>query len=291
MAVTESTASQLAQEARLAGEVRALLEDPNVVALKVETVRKWTDRFFATAVILALLFTMVTVQQFASHGFPTYSFPWFTAWLLDPMFSLALIAVLVAEVVTARYQIKLGQWAQISKWFFLLIVLVMNIWIPFAAGIPSGVILHAGPVLLVFVIAQVAPEIRERLTEAVLRAERITVEKLKTQVPVVPTPFDTTPVLAAEAAVDPSPVNPPHRVDPASTKPTKPSTGVAPTPTSKDDLYLVEQLRREWIEKGHRPGTFRMAKELKAPRRKLDKLISEMPDPTNGRGSYVGSSS
>lgn len=161
---------QLAVEAREAAEIRSLISRPDVVALQVERVRMFVDRLFGTAVVLGLLFTMVSVQQFAAQGEPFPSFSWWTAWLLDPMFSLALIGVLIAEVVTARYRVDMGFWPEASKWFFLISVLTMNTWEAITAGVPSRVALHAAPVALVFFVAQVAPAIRNKLTEAVIRA-------------------------------------------------------------------------------------------------------------------------
>ena len=59
-----------------------------------------------TGLLLGLAFTMVNVQTFAAAGAAVGSLPWVAAWLLDPMVSLVLVAVLRAEQVTARYQVE-----------------------------------------------------------------------------------------------------------------------------------------------------------------------------------------
>lgn len=211
------SAEELASEARDAAEVRALLTQPAVVALRAEQVRRVVDLLFAVAVVLGLLFTMATVQQFAADGEPMFSLAWWTAWLLDPMFSLALIGVLIAEIVTARYQVDLGFWPAASKWFFLGAVLVMNTWAAVAAVHPAQIALHAAPVGLVFVVAQVAPAIRNKLTESVNRAtEEATrvgdhqpTEVVAERVPV----FEPFPVIAPMAPAPPPEVTPPAKTE------------------------------------------------------------------------------
>src|SRR4051812_39450292 len=46
---------------------------------------------------------MVNAQSFAAAGAPVWSLGWCAAWLLDPMVSVVLVAVLRAEQVTAHY--------------------------------------------------------------------------------------------------------------------------------------------------------------------------------------------
>src|SRR4051794_39383177 len=89
-----------------ASQVRALSTHPDVVALRVESVRTQVDRCMWVGIVLGLAFTMVNVQAFAAQGAAQWSMPWFAAWLLDPMVSLVLIAVLRAEQITARYQVS-----------------------------------------------------------------------------------------------------------------------------------------------------------------------------------------
>jgi hypothetical protein len=124
-------------------------------------------------IVLGLAFTMVNVQAFAAQGAVVGSLPWIAAWLLDPMVSLVLIAVLRAEQITARYQVSdHTRWIGRTKRFAFAATYAMNTWASFGHGDVAGVVLHSVPPVLVFCAAETAPVLRDRLTEAVLRAER-----------------------------------------------------------------------------------------------------------------------
>lgn len=166
--------ARLAAEAADAARVRALTTDPDVIALRVERVRSQVDALLWAGIVLGLAFTMVNVQGFAAAGSPVYSAGWWVAWLLDPMVSLVLLAVLRAEQVTARYQVALPAWGRRTKWLTFAATYVMNTWTswgladaPFSA---AGVVLHSVPPLVVFATAETGPGLRDRLTEAVHRA-------------------------------------------------------------------------------------------------------------------------
>jgi hypothetical protein len=77
------------------------------------------DRLCWTGILLGLAFTMTNVQQFAASGAASWSLPWCAAWLLDPMVSLVLLAILRAEQATARYGVRMGGWVRAAKWFTL----------------------------------------------------------------------------------------------------------------------------------------------------------------------------
>ncbi|TDW88788.1 hypothetical protein [Kribbella sp. VKM Ac-2566] len=156
-----------------ASQVRALSTHPDVVALRVESVRTQVDRCMWVGIVLGLAFTMVNVQAFAAQGAVLWSLPWFAAWLLDPMVSLVLIAVLRAEQITARYQVSDNtNWIRKTKRFAFAATYVMNTWASFGHRDIAGIVLHSVPPLLVFCAAETAPVLRDRLTEAVLRAEQ-----------------------------------------------------------------------------------------------------------------------
>jgi hypothetical protein len=165
-----STAEKLRQEAATAAQVRALSNNPDVIALRVEKVRSFVDALVWVGIFLGLAFTMVNVQTFAAAGAAVWSLPWLAAWLLDPMVSLVLVAVLRAEQITARYQVHLGAWAHRTKWFAFLATYAMNTWRSWTRVDVAGVVLHSVPPVLVFLAAETAPVLRDRLTEAVTRA-------------------------------------------------------------------------------------------------------------------------
>jgi hypothetical protein len=169
-----SQADRLRQDAEAAAEVRALSNHPDVIALRVERVRTQVDALLWVGIGLGLAFTMVNVQTFAAAGAAMWSLPWCAAWLLDPMVSLTLVAVLRAEQITARYQVSTGVWAKRTKWFAFVATYVMNTWQSWSALHPSGIALHSVPPVLVLCAAETAPWLRDRLTEAVTRAARTT---------------------------------------------------------------------------------------------------------------------
>jgi hypothetical protein len=98
-----STVDRLRADAEDAARVRAWSTHPDVVALRTERVRAQVDALMWVGLLLGLAFTMLNVQTFAAAGAPAGSLAWCAAWLLDPMVSLVLVAVLRAEQVTARY--------------------------------------------------------------------------------------------------------------------------------------------------------------------------------------------
>ena len=165
-----SEADKLAQDAQNAAQVRALTNHPDVIALKVERLRGWIDRIVWLAIALGLGFTMVNVQTFAAQGHPAWSLPWVAAWLLDPMVSLVLVAVLLAEQITSRYEVDTAAWSRRTKWFAFAATYVMNTWQSWGELSVSGIVLHSVPPLLVFCAAECSPELRDTLTKAVFTA-------------------------------------------------------------------------------------------------------------------------
>ena len=133
----------------------------------VEHVRRQVDRLCWTGILLGLAFTMTNVQGFAAAGARPGSLPWLAAWLLDPMVSLVLLAILRAEQVTARCGVRTGGWVRAAKWFTLAATYVMNTWAAFTAGSPALVVLHSVPPLVVFVAAEAVTELRNKLATAV----------------------------------------------------------------------------------------------------------------------------
>jgi hypothetical protein len=159
--------ARLAQAASEAAELRAYQTHPDVVALRVEQVRTQVDRLCWAGIVLGLAFTMTNVQGFAAGDAAPWSLVWCAAWLLDPMVSLVLLAVLRAEQVTARYQVPTSHTVRRAKWFTLGATYVMNTWSSWAAGSPAAIVLHSVPPLVVFVAVEAITDVRAQLTEAV----------------------------------------------------------------------------------------------------------------------------
>ncbi len=168
-----SKVDRLRLDAHQAAQVRELTTHPDVIALRVEKIRGQVDALIWAGMLLGLAFTMVNVQEFAAKGAAVFTLGWIAAWLLDPMVSLVLIAVLRAEQITARYQVDMhvmGPWVRRTKVFAFAATYTMNTWKAWAALDPAGILLHSVPPVLVYLAAEVGPVLRDRLTEAVLKA-------------------------------------------------------------------------------------------------------------------------
>lgn len=167
-----SRGERLARDAAEAAEVRAYQTHPDVVALRIERIRSQVDGMCWAGIVLGLAFTMTNVQVFAASGASAWSLPWLAAWVLDPTVSVVLLAVLRAEQITSRYQVRTGRWVRAAKWFTLAATYLMNVWASFAIGSPAGIVLHSVPPLLVFVAAEAVTDLRDKLTDAVAVSAR-----------------------------------------------------------------------------------------------------------------------
>jgi hypothetical protein len=147
-------------DSRRVRPVRADAESLEHVAVQV-------DRLCWTGILLGLAFTMTNVQQFAANCARPWSLVWWSAWLLDPMVSLVLLAILRAEQVTARHGVQTGRWARMAKWFTLAATYVMNTWQAFTTGSLALVVLHSVPPLVVFVATEAVTDLRDTLGRAI----------------------------------------------------------------------------------------------------------------------------
>jgi hypothetical protein len=172
-----SQAQRLARDAAAAAELRGCQIHPDVVALRVEQIRTQVDRLIWAGIVLGLCFTMTNVQQFASAGARVGSLAWWSAWLMDPMVSLVLLAVLRAEQITTRYQVRTGIWPRVAKWALLSATYLMNTWTSWAAGSASGVVLHSVPPLVVVIAAEAITDMQHALTECVQRAHTAALQR------------------------------------------------------------------------------------------------------------------
>lgn len=167
VAAPSAKARRLLQSARQASEIRAYQTDPDVIALRAEKIRAWTGRLVWTGLILGLLFTAGNVQNFGAHGAPAWSIQWWMAWVLDPMVSLVLVGLLLAESVTSRYGVETGRWMRACKWFALAATYAMNTWGAWGSLDPALILLHSVPPALVFFAAEAITGAWEKITEAV----------------------------------------------------------------------------------------------------------------------------
>lgn len=88
---------QWTAKAAEARQLRRLLMDPDVQAVRLMRQRaRWTVMAWS-ALLFALAFTMVNVQRFAAGNAEPGSPTWLVAWLVDPAFSILLVGLLIAR--------------------------------------------------------------------------------------------------------------------------------------------------------------------------------------------------
>jgi hypothetical protein len=185
---------------------------PRSMAESVDQVRGQVDRLCWTGILLGLAFTMTNVQGFAANGAAVWSLSWLAAWLLDPMVSLVLLAILRAEQVTARHGVHTGGWVRGAKWFTLAATYVMNTWAAFAAGSAALVVLHSVPPLVVFMAAEAVTDLRDNLAQAMTAqaltarsadtglTENLSMDAVSTDEPSMDTAFTNAPSMNAVTA-------------------------------------------------------------------------------------------
>ena len=118
--------------------------------------------------VLALVFTMVNVTLFAIGE----QVPGAIAWLLDPMASVALGSMILAEGTLARFGCNSGPWANAVKWYAGLATWAMNIWSSAAAHSAAGVLLHSVAPGIVLGLAAAAPVVRRQFAAVVSDLEQ-----------------------------------------------------------------------------------------------------------------------
>ncbi|MEE6269151.1 hypothetical protein V2E29_26385 [Streptomyces diastatochromogenes] len=120
----------------------------------------------------ALVFTCVNVTRFGV----SHEIPWYIAWMLDPLASLALITVLYVDGVLAEHggDYKPGGWPFLLRWTAGLSTWVMNCWTSLYPDghfhfIPQrpdagGILLHSVAPALLILLAEAATGYRKYAT-------------------------------------------------------------------------------------------------------------------------------
>lgn len=242
-------------------------------------------QILAVVLVLALVFTMVNVQQFAAQGHPSFGVQWFIAWLLDPMASLTMAAAIVYEGLLADYSRPKVHWLTATKWYAGVATWGMNIWSSAAAGSFAGIWLHSVAPGLVLLLAEAAPRVRRHMADIIDELERELAPVAAKPEPVVGLPTPTyarvgpsswtapaTPVRrasASEPVVAPQPAAVPEPV--VETPPVMPGLAEQPVPESvtEAEVPVIDPAPRPVPAEVPEPGP-------RVSGHELDALIAEI---------------
>lgn len=135
-----------------------------------------TERLVTTVLVIlgvgGLIFTAVNVTMFAIE----HHVHWLIAWLLDPLVSVSLLAVLYVDGRLAAHGYRPGGWPFVLRWFSGLATWLMNsweslypdgvfTWIPVRPD-AAGLVLHSVIPFLVIILAEAGARYRHFITRA-----------------------------------------------------------------------------------------------------------------------------
>jgi len=127
----------------------------------VERASTYLVRALLAVAIGALVFTMVNVTLFATaEGVHPL-----IAWMLDPLASVAMMTILLAEATLSRHGRKAGAWPTALKWAAGLATWAMNTWTSLIDLSAAGLLLHSVAPAIVLLLAEATPRIRRRFAE------------------------------------------------------------------------------------------------------------------------------
>lgn len=161
-------------------QLRGLVDDPDMLAVRIEGQRRTITRGMWFFLTLGLGFTTAGVQDFLAGHRPITDPLWWAAWLAEPMLAGILIMLLVFESEILSHGIAVDDvWVRRLKRTLLTSTLFMNVW-PALAPIWGtdkafefgNLAIHLIVPLVVFMVAEVMPVIQQRMNEAILKAYR-----------------------------------------------------------------------------------------------------------------------
>ncbi len=187
---------KVAESARL----RGLVDNPDMVAVRIESQRRLITRGMWFFLALGLGFTTAGVQDFLAGHRPLTDPLWWAAWLAEPMLAGILIMLLVFESEILSHGVEVGsRWVDWLKRILLTSTLFMNVYPTIAVREGErfevgNLAIHVMVPVVVFGVAEVMPVIQHRMNQAITDAYH----RANTTTPAPPTP--------APAAPPPAPV-------------------------------------------------------------------------------------
>lgn len=161
-------------------QLRGLVDDPDMLAVRIEGQRRTITRGMWFFLTLGLGFTTAGVQDFLAGHRPITDPLWWAAWLAEPMLAGILIMLLVFESEILSHGIPVDDvWVRRLKRTLLTSTLFMNVWPALAPvwtrgkGFEFGnLAIHLIVPLVVFMVAEVMPVIQQRMNQAISNAYR-----------------------------------------------------------------------------------------------------------------------
>lgn len=161
-----------AAEAR---HLRRLLLDPDVQTVRLMRQRARWSAMAWSALVFALLFTMVNVQRFAAGHAEPWSPMWIVAWLVDPAFSILLVGLLIARGHLSAVRRRVTEpIVKRVEYGLLAATAAMNVAPELTQRFPGGiaeqvasVVLHLLVPLLAFAAASVITLIQDHFAAAI----------------------------------------------------------------------------------------------------------------------------
>ncbi|WP_231648681.1 hypothetical protein [Saccharothrix sp. NRRL B-16348] len=159
-------------------QLRGLVDDPDMVAVRIESQRRLITRGMWFFLALGLGFTTAGVQDFlAGHRSVTDPL-WWAAWLAEPMLAGILIMLLVFESEVLHRGVPVdSKWVDWLKRVLLGSTLFMNVYPTIAVRAGErfevgNLAIHVMVPVVVFGVAEVMPVIQQRMNQAITDAYR-----------------------------------------------------------------------------------------------------------------------
>lgn len=185
-------------------QLRGLVDDPDMVAVRIESQRRLITRGMWFFLALGLGFTTAGVQDFLAGHRPLSDPLWWAAWLAEPMLAGILIMLLVFESEVLHRGVPVdSKWVEWLKRILLGSTLFMNVY-PTVAVRPGerfevgNLAIHVMVPVVVFGVAEVMPVIQQRMNQAITDAYRAASTTAAPPAP-APAPAAARPVPAALA--------------------------------------------------------------------------------------------
>ncbi|TQM80458.1 hypothetical protein FHX81_2789 [Saccharothrix saharensis] len=159
-------------------QLRGLVDDPDMVAVRIESQRRLITRGMWFFLALGLGFTTAGVQDFLAGHRPLTDPLWWAAWLAEPMLAGILIMLLVFESEVLHRGVPVdSKWVDWLKRILLGSTLFMNVYPTIAVREGErfevgNLAIHVMVPVVVFGVAEVMPVIQQRMNQAITDAYR-----------------------------------------------------------------------------------------------------------------------